>query len=86
MLSQSLYADDLVLMSEPIEDLGNTLIKLKEAFVSKGLKVNPGKTKVMASGGITKDGLSKSEVDPCVVCSLRAKAKSALCVQCGKWI
>ena len=28
----------------------------------------------------------ESKVDPCVDCSLRAKANSALCVQCGEWI
>ena len=38
------------------------------------------------SGSITKDGLPKSNVDRCGVCSLRVNAKSALCVQCGKWI
>ena len=37
----------------------------------------------MVSSGITKDGLSKSKVDPCGVCSLRVKANSVLCVQCG---
>ena len=31
-------------------------------------------------------GLSKSKVDPCGVCSLRIKANSVLCVQCGMWI
>ena len=50
------------------------------------MKVNLGKTKVMVSGGITKDGLSESKVDPCEVCSLRVKANKVLCVQCGKWI
>ena len=35
---------------------------------------------MMVSGGITKDGMSK------MVCSLRIKANSVLCVQCGKWI
>ena len=40
--------------------------------------------KVMVSSGITKDGLYKSKVDPCGVCSLRVKANSVLCVQCGK--
>ena len=37
----------------------------------------------VVSDGITKDGLSKSKVDPCGVCSLRVKANSDLC---GKWI
>ena len=45
------------------------------AFESKGLKVNLGKIKVMVCGGITKDGMSKSEDDPCGVCSLRVKAE-----------
>ena len=56
-LSELLYADGLVLMSETIEGLRNTLLKWKEAFESKGLKVNLGKTKVMVCGGITKDGM-----------------------------
>ena len=38
----------------------------------------------MVIGGIIKDGLSKSEVDPCGVCSLRVKANSYLSAQCGK--
>ena len=40
----------------------------------------------MVCGCITKDGLSKSKVDPCGVCSMSVKANSDLCVQCGKWI
>ena len=40
----------------------------------------------MVSGSITKDGLSKSKVDPCGVCSLKVMANSVLCVQCGKCI
>ena len=86
VLGQLLYADDLVLVSEAIEGLRNEFIKWKEAFESKCLKVNLGKTKVMVSVGITKDGMSKSKVDPCGVYSLRVKANSAFCVQCGKWI
>ena len=30
--------------------------------------------------------MSKSNVGPCRVCSLRVKANSILCLQCGKWI
>ena len=50
------------------------------------MKVSFGKNKIMVSSGITKNRLSKSEVDPCGVCSLRVKVNSVLCVQCGKWI
>ena len=73
-------------MSETIKGLGNRLLIWKETFESKGLKVNHGKTKVMVCSGITKDDMSKSKVYPCGVCSLRVKANSVLCVQCGKWI
>ena len=45
-LSELLYADDLVLMSETIEGLRNKFLKWKEAFESKCFKVNLGKTKV----------------------------------------
>ena len=69
-LSELLYVDDLVLVSKTIEGLRDKYLKWKEAFESKCLKVNLGKTKVMVSGGITKDGMSKSKVDPCGVCSL----------------
>ena len=84
-LSDLLYADDLVLKSETIERLRNKFIKWKEAFESRGLKVKLGKTMVMVSGGITMDGMPKSEVDPCGVCCMRVKANLPLCVQCGKW-
>ena len=57
-LSQLLYADDLVLMSEIIEALRNEFMKWKEAFESKGLKVYLVKTKVIVRSSITKDGMS----------------------------
>ena len=41
---------------------------------------------MLVSGYIIKYFLSKNNVDPCGVCSLRIKANSLLCVQCsGKW-
>ena len=43
-LSDLLYANDLVLMSETIEGLRNMFLKWKEAFEIEGLKVNLGKT------------------------------------------
>ena len=56
------------------------------AFESKDLKLNLGKTKVLVSGSITKEGMSKSKVDPCGVYCLRIKANTVLCVHCGMWI
>ena len=79
-LRELLHADDLVLMCETIEGLRDKFLKWKEAFESKGLKANLGKTKVMVSSGI----MCKSNVDPCGDCSLSAKANSVLCAPCGK--
>ena len=44
-LSELLYADDIVLISETIKVHINKFTKWKEAFESKGMKVNFGKTK-----------------------------------------
>ena len=44
MLGELLYADDLVLMSEIIDRLGNKFGKWKKAFEDIGLKVSLGKT------------------------------------------
>ena len=49
MLQESLYADDLVLISETVAKLHTKFYCLKSAFESKGLKVNIVKTKVMVS-------------------------------------
>ena len=46
-LSELLYVDDLILMSETIKELRNKFLKWKEAFESKGLKINLHKTNVM---------------------------------------
>ena len=58
----------------------------KEAFESKGLKINLGKIMVMVSSTIIKDGMFKSKVGACGVYCLRVKANSVLCLQCGKCI
>ena len=73
-----------VLKSETIEGLMDKFLKWKEAFESKGLKVNLRKIKVMSvCGSISKDGMSKRKVDPCMVSRIRVKASSVLC---GRWI
>ena len=46
-MNEILYVDDLVLMSESIENLKEKFLKWKETFESKKLKVNLKKTKVM---------------------------------------
>ena len=85
-LSELLYADDLVPISETTEALRNEFLKCIEAFERKSFKVDLGKTTVIVSGCITKDGMYKGKVDPCGVCCLTVKANSVLCLQCAKWI
>ena len=64
--SEMLHVDDLVLTSETMGGQREKFWKWKEAFVSKGLKVNLGKTKVVVSGA--EGEVSVSKVDPCGIC------------------
>ena len=66
LMSEMLYMDDLVLTSETMEGLREKFWKWKEAFESKGLKVNLSKTKVVVSGAEGEVAVSK--VDPCGIC------------------
>ena len=61
-----LYADNLVLMSETMEDLKERFWNWKDALESKGLKINTRKTKVMINR--SEGELFKSKIDPCGVC------------------
>ena len=84
LMSEMLYADDLVLMSETMEGLREKFWKWKEALERKGLKANLGKTKVVVSGA--EGEVSVSKVHPRGICGKRVMANSVLCVKCGKWI
>ena len=83
-MNEILYADDLVLMSESIENLKEKFLKWKEAFESNGLKVNLKKTKVMVSR--SKGEVLKNKVDLCAKCGKRVRANSVMCTKCGKWV
>ena len=50
------YADDTSLMAESEEELKSLLMKVKEGSEKVGLKLNIQKTKIMASGPITRWG------------------------------
>ena len=62
LTNEFLYAHDLISMSERMENLRGKLLKWKEVFESKELKVNLKKTKVIVSG--LKEEILKSKVDP----------------------
>ena len=72
LMNEILYVDDLILMSESMENLKEKFLKWKEAFESKGLKVNLKNTKVMVSG--SKGEVLKSKVDPRAKCGKRVMA------------
>ena len=48
-MKQILYADDLVLMGESMKELRESFDEWREAFESKGMRVNLGKTKLLVS-------------------------------------
>ena len=83
-LYELLYADDLVLMAETIEELEAQFLRWK-AFEGKGLKINLGKTKVMKSGsggGV----VVLAKIELCGVCGKRAKVNCVRCKTCKKLV
>ena len=54
------YADDTTLMAESEEELKSLLMKVKEESENVGLKLNIQKTKIMATGPITRWGNSEN--------------------------
>ena len=75
-MKQILYADDLVLMGETMEELRENFDEWKEAFESKGMRVNLGKTKLMVSE--MKEETFDSKIDPCGVCEKRVMSDLVL--------
>ena len=84
VVNELLYADNLVIMSEDMEDLKKRFWNWKDALESKGLKVYTRKTKLMVSG--SEGELFKSKIDPCGIYGKRVMANSVLCTKCGSWV
>ena len=68
-MKQILYADDWVLMGKTMEELRENFNEWKEAFESKGMRVNLGTTKLMVSG--MEEETFDRNIDPCAVCGTR---------------
>ena len=80
-----LYADDLVIMADSLDELSVKLERWKAELSAKGLKVNTKKTKIM----ISKPGASpvqKTGKYPCSVCSKGVGSNSIQCTKCKQWI
>jgi len=80
-----LYADDLVLIAESMDGLKEKMNKWKECMEAKGLKVNIGKTKVMASGKACGE-VERTGKWPCAVCRKGVGVNSIQCTMCAEWV
>ena len=79
-----LYADDLMISAESMEELLVKVKTPKTEMEKKGLRVNMGKTKIMESG-INLDVLKKSGKYPCGVCLTGVGSTNAiLCGGCER--
>ena len=81
-----LYADDLMISAESMEELLMKVQTWKTEMEKKGLRVNMGKTKIMESG-INLDVLKKSGKYPCGVCQSGVGSSNAIfCGGCKRWV
>ena len=82
---EDLYADDLVIIAESLEECVRRLLTWKEAMEKKGLRVNAGKTKIMICG-MGLDLLQSSGEFPCAVCHTGVGSNSIFCSGCKHWV
>ena len=82
---EDLYADDLVIIAESLEESVRRLLTWKEAMEKKGLRVNAGKMKIMICGtGL--DLLQSSGEFPCAICPTGVGSNSIFCNGCKQWV
>ena len=80
-----IYADDLVIIADSLEECVRRLLIWKKAMEKKGLRVNAGKTKVMICGtGL--DLLHSSGEYPCAVCRFGVGNNSIYCNGGKHWV
>ena len=82
---KDLYANDLVIIAESLEECVRRLLTWKEAIEKKGLRVNAGKTKIMICG-MGLDLLQSSGEFPCAVCCTGVGSNSIFCNGCKHWV
>ena len=80
---EDLYANDLVIIAESLEECVRRLLTWKEAMEKKGL--NAGKTKIMICG-MGLDLLQSSGKFPCAVCRTGVGSNSIFCNGCKHWV
>ena len=82
---KDLYADDLVINAEWLEECVRRLLNWKEAMEKKRLTVNAGKTKIMICGTGLELLQSLGEF-PCAVCHTGVGSNSIFCNGCTHWV
>ena len=80
-----LFADDLVIITDSLEECVARVKVWKEGMEKKGLHVNMKKTMFMASG-LELDVLKDSGKYPCAVCRTGVGLASILCSVCKRWV
>ena len=80
-----LFADDLVVIADSMEDCITKLKAWKSGMESKGLRVNMKKTKIMVSG-LGLNELKDSGKFPCAVCRSGVGRNSIKCSKCKMWV
>ena len=82
---EDLYADDLVIIAELLEECVRRLLTWKEAMEKKGLRVNAGKTTIMICGtGL--DLLQSSGEFPCTVYCTGVGSNNIFCNGRKHWV
>ena len=79
-----LYADELVLCGESLNEVMDKYGRWKKAVEGKGLRVNVNKTNGMQLLFGKKSSVSK--VDPCGVCDEQVGCNSIQCTKCQSWV
>ena len=82
---EDLYADDLDIIAESLEEFVRRLLTWKEAMEEKGLRVNAGKTMIMICG-MGLDLLQSSGKFPCAVCRTGVGSNSIFYKGCEHWV
>ena len=80
-----LYADDLVIIAESLDELVQKIELWKNGMEAKGLRVNMPKTKVMICEADS-NPLKKSGKYPCGVCRSGVGSNSIYCSTCSHWV
>ena len=79
-----MYANDLVLSGESLNEVMGKYGRWKNAVEGKGLRVHVDKTKGMPV--IIWEDISVSKVDPCGVCGERVGCNSVQCTKYQAWV